>query len=56
MPFCREAAKGYEQLLLNNIDGNIAIISTHTVQLEEIESNTSQIESNTSQIESNTTH
>lgn len=42
--------------ILNNIDSNIAIISTHTAQLEEIESNTNQIESNTSQIESNTTN
>ncbi len=42
--------------ILNNIDSNIAVISTHTAQLEEIESSTSQIESNTSQIESNTTH
>jgi hypothetical protein len=34
--------------ILNNIDSNIAIISTHTAQLDDIESNTSRIESNTS--------
>ncbi len=28
--------------ILNNIDSNIAIISTHTAQLEDIESNTSR--------------
>ena len=28
--------------ILNNIDSNIATISTHTVQLEDIESNTSR--------------